>query len=213
MILPVVDESFQDHFDDRMWDSPQDQVDDGYPIYIQPTNPTALFVYTHDVGTIINQDVLITITCPMDQKVPTVDIDCMIEVSDDGMSWTTATASGFQAFIGNFQYVRVTLSFDADDDHELVIAGPVRLRITLKRKRDAGNGTSSAVAPTNVNFNLSFIDIRSIVVTPAYNALYPVVAVYDFVDTPYPTSFDVYCYNGLTGVQIANDFSWSAEGV
>lgn len=212
MILPVVDETFEDHFIDRTWDSPQDQVDATYPRYIQPTNPTAKFVYTHDVGALIVQDVLITVICPIDQTVPTVELSPTIEISTDAMSWSTASTL-LQAFVGNFRYVRITLDFAADDDHELALVGPVRLRITLKRKRDAGNGTSDAVTGETVNFNLPFISVRSIVVTAAYNASYPTQAVYDFVSTAYPTSFDVYVYRTDTGAQVAEAFSWSAEGV
>lgn len=212
MILPVVDETFQDHFDNNTWTSPQDQIDATYPIYIQPTNPTAQFISTHDVGSLISEDVLITVTAPMEQTVATVDVDCTIEVSTDNATWTTFT-SVFQVFTGNFRYVRVTLDFDADDDHELAICGPVRLRISIKHKRDAGNGTSDATNPETVNFNVSFIDVRSITVTPAYNASYPVIAVYDFTDVPNPTSFDVYCFRSDTGAQVANAFSWIAEGV
>lgn len=212
MILPVVDETYEDHFIDNSWTSPQDQVDATYTRFIQPTNPTAKFVYTHDIGTLLVEDCLITIVVPIEQTVPTIDIEGTIEVSPDSVSWTTFTNT-LQVFTGNYRYVRVTLDFDADDNHELALVGPVRLRITLKRKRDAGNGTSQAMGAETVNFNLPFIDIRSIVVTAAYNASYPTIAVYDFVDAPYPTSFDVYCYRSDTGAQIAEDFSWSAEGV
>lgn len=212
MILPVVDETYEDHFTTNSWASPQDQVDAGYPIFIQPTNPTAKFVCTHDVGTLITDSVLITVSCPLEQPVPTVDIECQIEVSTDNATWTTFTNT-FQCFVGNFRYVRVTLDFDADDNHELAIAGPVRLRITIKHKKDAGNGTSDASLPAAVVFNVAFIDVRSITVTAAYNASYPVIAVYDFTDVPNPTGFDVYCFRSDTGAQVANDFSWKVEGV
>lgn len=212
MILPVIDETFQDHFDDNSWDSPQEQVDATYPIYIQPTNPTAKFVYTHDLGVLLVAGVLVTITCPMELVVGTVDVECMIELSDDGMSWVTHT-DVFQVFADNFRYVRVTLDFDSPNDHYLAKAGPVRLRIALKHKRDAGNGTSDASLPTPVVFATNFIDIRSITVTAAYNASYSIIAVYDFVDVPNPTGFDVYCFRSDTGAQVASDFSWAAEGV
>ena len=212
MILPVVDETYEDHFINNSWLSPQEQVDASYSRFIQPTNPTAKFVYTHDTGTLIVEDCLITIVVPIEQTVPTIDVEGTIEVSPDSVSWTTFTNT-LQVFTGNFRYVRVTLDFDADDNHELALVGPVRLRITLKRKRDAGNGTSLAVGPLTVDFNLPFIDIRSIVLTAAYNPSYATIAVYDFVDIPYPTSFDVYIYRSDTGAQVAEEFSWSAEGV
>ena len=91
MILPVVDETFQDHFDDHTWTTPQDQVDATYPIFIQPTNPTAKFVATHDVGVLIPDSVLINITAPIQQVVTTVDAECTIEGYTANATWTTFT--------------------------------------------------------------------------------------------------------------------------
>lgn len=213
MILPVVDETFAAHFTANAWATPSAQVAAGFPIYIQPTNATAKFVYTHDVGTVLVDNCLITIAAPMQQIVPTVTITCKIETSPDNVTYTTRATGLFQAFTGNFRYIRVTLDFAAANNHYLAICGPVRLRITLKNKRDAGNGTSSATLATTVTFNQAFIDIHSITVTAAYNASYPTTAVYDFTDAPYPTTFKVYCFRTDTGAQIANAFSWSAEGV
>ena len=212
MILPVVDETFAEHFTARTWDSPQDQIDATYPRYIQPTNPTALFVYTHDVGTVIDRDVLITVIPPVEQVVPSVSMTSSIEVSADGVTWGDPI-SGFQVFTGNFRYIRVSLSFAADDDHELAVVGPVRLRVSLKKKREEGSGTSSATDPTVVTLRGSYIDLRSIRVTAKYNPSYPVVAVYDDDEIPYPTEFRVYCFRTDTGAQVANDFSWEVTGV
>ena len=231
MFLPIIDESYEEHFDNNAldssgtiigpmapltyhnpWRSPQDQVDSGYPIFIQPSNPTAQFVYTHDLGATITDGALVTVVAPIIQTVATVDMACTISLSPDDITYT-AYADVFSVFANTFRYVRITLDFEADDNHELAIVGPIRLRLTLKKKRDAGSGTSSAVAPVAVTFNQTFLDIRSIVVTAAYNASYPVTAVYDFLDVPSPTGFDVYCYRTDTGAQVANAFSWSVEGV
>jgi len=212
MILPVVDETFQEHFDDNTWASPQEQVVAGYPIFIQPSNSTAKFVYKHDLGVLLTDPVLLTVTCPMDAIDGTVSVASTISISDDDMTYTNHSGV-FQLFAGDFRYIKVTLDFTTANNHYLVKAGPVRLRISLKHKRDAGSGTSDDMAPATVPFNKDFIDVRSITVTPAFNALYPVIAVYDFVDVPNPTSFDVYCFRSDTGVQVENDFSWAAEGV
>jgi hypothetical protein len=54
------------------------------------------------------------------------------------------------------------------------------------------------------------VDIDSISVTPL--ATSSVVAVYDFVDSPNPTSFKVLLFNS-SGTRISGSFSWSARGV
>jgi hypothetical protein len=61
-----------------------------------------------------------------------------------------------------------------------------------------------------VTFNVAFVDVQSIAVTPL--ATTGVIAVYDFVDAPNPTSFKVLLFN-TSGTRVSGGFSWSARGV
>jgi hypothetical protein len=54
------------------------------------------------------------------------------------------------------------------------------------------------------------VDVFSISVTPATTTA--VIAVYDFVDVPNPTSFKVLLYN-TSGTRVSGNFSWSVRGV
>ena len=85
-------------------------------------------------------------------------------------------------------------------------------RSDSKLRNDSGTGTanSSDSGGTVVNFNLAFVDVDSISVTPATTSA--VIAVYDFVDVPNPTSFKVLLYN-TSGTRVSGGFSWSARGV
>ena len=86
------------------------------------------------------------------------------------------------------------------------------MRLDTKQITDSGNGTASASdsGGTSVNFNLSFVDVESITVTPKGSSA-PVIAIYDFTDTPNPTSFKVLLYN-TSGTRVSGDFSWTARG-
>lgn len=232
MFLPIVDETYEEHFQNNLitplegvvygilapltygksWASPQDQVDEGYPIFIQPSNATALYEHTHDLGVLITEGVIISIVCPIEQVVPTISKTIDISVSTDDVSYTDYVDMP-SVFVSNFRYVKIRIAFEGSDNHALGIAGPVRLRMSLKKKRDAGNGTSLASGPTVVTLNKFFYSIHSITVSPAYNASYALQAVYATDGAPLPTTFDVYVYRTDTGAQVANDFSWSVEGV
>ena len=58
-------------------------------------------------------------------------------------------------------------------------------------------------------FNVNFIDVQSITVTP--RGTVPRIAIYDFLDAPYPTSFKVLLYD-TNGNRVSGPFSWSAKG-
>lgn len=90
----------------------------------------------------------------------------------------------------------------------------LRLRLDAKTIRDQGqDSVTDATNGKVVSFNKSFVDIKSITVTAAYNASYPVLAVYDFVDTPNPTEFTAYLYRVDTGAKVTGDFRWEVSGI
>jgi hypothetical protein len=89
----------------------------------------------------------------------------------------------------------------------------VQLSVTLdsKLKNDAGTvaAVSTDAGGTVVTFNVPFIDITSIVLTPAGTT--PLDAIYDFADVPNPTSFKVLLFNAA-GARVSGTVSWSARG-
>ena len=68
---------------------------------------------------------------------------------------------------------------------------------------------TSATTGTIIGFNYSYIDISNIMVT--YGGTTAGIAIYDFVDTSYPTHFTVLLFD-TSGTAITGDFSWSAKG-
>ena len=87
----------------------------------------------------------------------------------------------------------------------------LNLKIDVKIKNDTGIGTASASdsGGTTVNFNVTFVDVQGIAVTP--NTTSAVIAVVDFQDVPNPTSFKVLLYN-TSGVRVSGNFTWQCRG-
>jgi hypothetical protein len=116
-------------------------------------------------------------------------------------------------FANNFQHVRVQYDFASAGGDDLLQITTLNTKLDSKLRNDSGNGTANAGDPsgTTVTFNVPFVDVDSISVTPAGTTT-PVIAIYDFADTPYPTTFKVLLYN-TAGARVSGAFSWSARGV
>lgn len=72
-----------------------------------------------------------------------------------------------------------------------------------------GNVTLHA-GGTVVAFNVAFVDVEAISVTPSGTAAR--IGIYDFTDAPNPTTFKVLLFD-TSGTRVAGPFSWSARGV
>ena len=127
------------------------------------------------------------------------------------IAWTTYSNVS-SVFATNFRYLRVQYDFASAGGDDLLELTALNIRLDTKLRNDSGNGTANGadVGGTVVNFNYAFIDVASIAVTPA--ATSAVIAVYDFVDVPNPTSFKVLLFD-TAGARVSGSFSWSARGV
>ena len=61
-----------------------------------------------------------------------------------------------------------------------------------------------------MNFNVDFVDVQGITVTPQGTT--PLLAVVDFEDVPNPKSFDIYLFNGTTGAPATGQVRWNVRG-
>jgi hypothetical protein len=131
-------------------------------------------------------------------------------VGDPWIVYSGATS----VFATDFRYVRTQYDFVSSGNYDLLEITALNTRLDSKIRSNSGNGTANATdsGGTVVNFTLtpSFVDVDSIVVTPA--GITSATAVYDFVDAPNPTSFKVLLFNA-SGTRINGGFSWSARGV
>jgi predicted phage tail protein len=130
------------------------------------------------------------------------------------VSWTkwTEYASTNSVFVTNFRYARVQYTFTSSGGNDLLAITALNIKLDSKLRSDSGTGTavSTDSGGTTVAFNVDFIDIDSISVTPSGTV--PRYAIYDFVDVPNPTTFKVLLYDSA-GSRVSGAFSWSARGV
>ena len=205
-------ETWQQHFTSRSWNTPQDQVTAGFPVYAQPSQTTAQYVEAIDYGTTL-AGTRFSATLTGSNVTGSTTVVPTLATSLNGTTWTSYAAGETSVYATNFRYARVTYDFTSSGGDDLYQVTALNLRLDSKIRNDAGTGVANAgdTAGTVVNFNIAFIDVMSISVTPS-GTTQPRYAVYDFVDVANPTSFKVLLFNS-SGTRISGDFSWSARGV
>ena len=201
-------ETYQQHFVNNTWDQPQDQVDAGYPYYIEPVPATAYYEETFDYG-IILPGTKITVDMDGTDIHGTTTVTPTVSVSTDDISYTDYNV--WEVVATNFRYVKVKVALTTTGGNDVYNINGLTVRLDVKLKTDAANGTavSTDVGGTSVTFGVSFLDVNSIVVTPKGTT--SVNAVYDFTDVPNPTTFYVYLFDN-NGTRVSGDFSWTARG-
>lgn len=202
---------FEHHFTTRAWLTPQNQVDAGFPIYIQPANLTGYFEEIYDYGgtftnliaTIAYNSVLLT--------TDTVSVLVRMSVSTDGISYSAFT-DGASQFFTAFRYFKFRLEFTCSTTKALMVVSNVTISLNVKKELDSGSVVAVAtdVGGTQVNFTKAFKDVESI--TLSVGAKEPVIAIYDFVDIPNPVGFKVFALDS-SGNRITYPVSWKARGV
>lgn len=240
-VMPVSStETFQQHFTDHSWTAPQNQVDAGYPIYIEPSLTNSYYEETFDYGTLLSSTkVTVTVNSAIVTGAPTA--ICTISVSADNINWTTYS-DVLTVYGSNFRYVKVRLTVTgATSGTDLYKLIGLNVKLDAKLKNDSAMGTAGAtdsvtgadavvngVIKTDINvtnsfgvrvpdgqgtivlFNSPFIDISSLTVSVAAGSTAK-YGIYDFLDVANPTGFKVLLYDA-SGTRVGGDFSWSVKG-
>lgn len=183
LALPVnTTETFQQHFDTRSWSTPQDQVNAGYPIFIQPTLTTGYYEEVFDFGQPLASSRVLLIYKGV-AVAGTADVTTTISLSLDNSTYVDH--NGVTDVFGlNFRYIKIRITVTSSPSTVgLYELSELRVRLDTKLKDDAGNvsALSTDTLGTIVNFNKEFIDVQSITLSPAGTT--PVTAVYDMKDT------------------------------
>jgi hypothetical protein len=221
VVAPVnTTETFQEHFTNNSWSTPKDQIDAGYPIFIQPANGSGYYEETFDFGTILSSSrISSSYSGEIIDGTPTV--ETTISISEDDVTYTDF--AGYSEIYGtNFRYVKIRLTIsEGDDDTGIYKLTGLNVRLDAKLKNDQGrvSAVSTDANGTIVNFVKEFIDIQSIVLTPSGTS--STVAVYDFVDANLAATYSVasnvctvtYTSHGfITGQKVRLQFS-SGNGI
>lgn len=106
-----ITESWQDHFVNNGFATPQDQINAGYPIYIQPTPATGSYEEVHDYGVTFT-NVLITVTWNKFTVVPDVNFAFSISYSTNGISYSTPVPDT-HIYAVNLRYLKIRFDFTA----------------------------------------------------------------------------------------------------
>ena len=197
----------------QRFESPQDQIDAGLPVWSASFLPSSgSFEEYYDIGVEVGSTTIV-----LDLQTVaiqgTVDIDPEIYVrrliTD---SWTQVNDPGaFRAVANAFRYVRVVLNFNPQNPGDQLEVTQLLTTAKIKQKTDQGAVNVSS-NPTTVTFNVAFADVDSIQVTPKLPTTGQRIALYDFTDTPNPTSFDIYLYDE-NFVAATGEVSWVVRGV
>ena len=209
MVLPVnVTETFEEHFVNNGWTTPQDQIDAGYPLYIEPFQNAASYEEIFDYGTVL-ASAKITVTVTKNVIMGSVAEVCTISVSGDGITWTDY-AGTYSVYATNFQFVKVKLDYTGATYGGIEVDG---INVVLDSKKISDSGTvycdAADAGGTFVAFNEPFIDVESITLTPQSTT--PVTVVYDFTDVPNPEGFYAYAFDA-SGNRVSVPAGWSAYG-
>lgn len=195
-----------------MWLAPQDQVNAGYPIYIQPAELTGSYEEVIDYGTIINNIIAVityntNIVTPLDP----VSIVVKMAVSNDNISYSAFT-SGASQFFPQFRYLKFRLEFSGNKK-ALVEVYNLTIQLNVKRENDGGevSALSSDVGGTPVTFNKAFLDIESLTAT-VKSTTEPYIVIIKFTDIPNPTTFYVFAFD-TTGNRVSKTVEWKARGI
>lgn len=202
--------TWQEHFASRSWNTIQDQINAGYPIYSQPTEILGWYEEIIDYFTEI-QNTIITINYQLIEHVPSVAMVISLAYSLDNVTFSPLVPGNSQ-FIPNFRYLKMRLDFTASNDKALAEFSLIQVTLDVKRELDSGwiIADENDANGTYVKFNKKFKDIDSITATA--DSIEPVNVIYDFVDAPNPEGFYVYALDS-TGNRVTYLVTWKARGI
>lgn len=213
IFVPVnTTETWEQHFTNNSKNTFEDFINAGYTIYAQPTpSGTSTFVLEKDYGAVLPASAL-KFTWSNVAISGTVTVTPKIEVKENiGDAWTEYNAAA--VFTIPFRYARYTLTFTTTADTDLAEIKNLNVKIDVKKTRDGGYGTSSASVWTVVTFNEDFIDIKNlgaVAMNSSGDELKAIVK-YDWA-SPDVDQFEIIVLDE-NGTQVAETFSWFAEGV
>ena len=206
--LPIVIETWNQHFEKLSYDTIQEFVDNGYGAWLEPYGTEGSYTYRFDFGSV------------HDNRFVRSDFDYIgditrrleIRASEDAVTWTDwAVASN--NFFDKLRYIELRLSVSGDGT-KLLIAYNLRVVIEALTGSDQGSieveavvGTITAESGTLVNTHIDFTSFDSIIVQPIDYLLRHAVV----TDITLPDSFRVILYDDQ-GDSVSGTVNWAVRG-
>lgn len=103
--------TWENHFLNNGWNTIQDQINAGFPYYLQPTLTTGEYEEVFDYGAVFD-NVIANVDWNFNQIVPTMQVVSYLSTSLDDITYTAET-SGKQIFASSLRYVKVRIVFTA----------------------------------------------------------------------------------------------------
>lgn len=104
-------ETWQQHFTSNSWNSPQDQINAGYPFYAQPTANNGSYEEVIDYG-LIYTNVLVTVSWNLATIAASMSLTLALSYSSDGVSYS-APVSGTVVYAVSIRYLKIHFDFVA----------------------------------------------------------------------------------------------------
>ena len=208
-------ETYDQHYTvGHTWANDDAAIAAGFPVYAQPAPASGYIEHTIDLGTSIpSTTITVTPTLQVIDGAPTnaVQISHKLNIGD---SWTNL-AAGPSGFVStSFRYIKVRVTATTSGSGVgLYRCTAINVKVAVKQRTDSGQGNavSTDVGGTTVTLNYAFVDLFGPPMIQPVGTT-PIIAVVDFTDAPYPTTFKVLCFD-LAGARVSCSFSWTARGV
>jgi hypothetical protein len=206
-----ISQSYADHFSTRSWATWKDQIDAGYPRFLQPAPSIATYEEVIDFGSVF-YNTTISINPNQINIVGIVTLSCTLAYSTDDITYTTP-AVGFNLLATAVRYVKFKLTMTpANSGYDFCRITSIATSLNILLEQDGGNlnAISTDAGGTLVAFNKVFTRVVSI--TVAALSTEPIYSVYDFTDIENPTGFTVMLFDS-SGNRVSKLVSWKARGV
>lgn len=183
LVMPVdTSETWEQHYVNNGWNTPNSQILSGNPIYAQPGQLTA--TYTEVFSTIqVLASSAIRVTISGRDVAGTTGISVQIATSLDGVTYSTPVV-GNSTFATNFKFIKVIVTA-TQNARSIYSITDISAVLDVKLKTDSGTTDTISASDTNgsvVNFNLDFVDISAVAITPYSSTGALRIPVYNFKD-------------------------------
>ncbi len=236
LLMPVnTTNTFAQHFTANAWNTPQDQINAGLPIYIEPASSPGTYIEVYDYGTVLaSSKITVALNGVVISGAPTVSTTISVKTNATD-AWTDYTGQA-SIYATNFRYVKVTISVSGGTGDLYEITG-LNIRLDAKLLNESGSGLSGSTdavsgttaiinnvsvananpAPsvpngpgTLVRFSTRFADVSSVTVSVASGST-AVYALYALQSGANPPGMTVLLYDA-SGNRVNGGFSWQVSG-
>ena len=212
IIMPVMTRSWQEHFVDEGWTTPQQQIDAGYPLYIQPADDTGMAVWEMDYVNPL-PPLRISFQLTLEEIAPactaTVQLECKGDLPGDIYVIVPGDPLAAPvALVADTRYIRATLQITTSGDREgLVYVHAWGFVIDTTYMSETGVVTVPAGGSVHVDLTSTFVDVRSVQLTPGSAGIAYVRYLVDLDQQ----GFTVYATDNL-GNPVGGEVSWTVIG-